>query len=164
MGSTGDRGEAATGAVEITIGLPEQYPEMKTSRVDDPAWFVVCGDAVTGPTPWTPESMFYSLCGASYFKLIDGQCANADWSNCAFTQDCGLSPDAAAAWVGDPSFRSKYTRHLGGSNVGFMDGHASWWHAEAFMAKAPYCDCCTATSTGVIINTDRPIRGLCPTG
>jgi len=163
VGSTGDEGDPATNAVELTIGLTDQWPEMKMSQVNDPSYFVVGGDATEhAGSVSSPESMFTSLCGSSYFKGAGGQCSNAQWSNCAFTQNCGLDPNAVNAWVGDPSFRSKYTRHLGGSNVAFVDGHASWWAAEAFMAKAPYCDCCTATNTGVPIYTNRPLQGLCP--
>jgi prepilin-type processing-associated H-X9-DG protein len=28
-----------------------------------------------------------------------------------------------------------YSRHLGGVNLGFLDGHASWWNSERLLAK-----------------------------
>jgi prepilin-type processing-associated H-X9-DG protein len=37
--------------------------------------------------------------------------------------------------VADPSLRRPYARHLGGVNLGFLDGHAAWWHSERLLAK-----------------------------
>jgi prepilin-type processing-associated H-X9-DG protein len=66
-------------------------------------------------------------------------------------------------WETDSSFRSKYTRHLGGSNVGFADGHAAWFMADALVNDTPYCICCDPkTGTKNWYNTQGPIRGLCP--
>jgi prepilin-type processing-associated H-X9-DG protein len=34
----------------------------------------------------------------------------------------------------------QFTRHLGGSNLGFMDGHAKWFAAGEIAANSPWCD------------------------
>jgi len=159
----GTQGNAATGAAELTIGLTNQWPEMKTSQIEDPSWFVVGGDAMMYPGQVsTPDaSMMFGVCGANYYSPADS-CANNP--TCAGTEWCGLSDDQVSQWA-DPSFRSKYTRHLGGSNVAFADGHASWFSAEAFLAQAPWCECCSPKTGGsnyYIYNDGRPIRGLCP--
>ena len=39
----------------------------------------------------------------------------------------------ADEWASDATFRAKYTRHMGGSNIGFADGHAKWFDAEAIL-------------------------------
>ncbi len=160
----GTQGMAASGSVELTIGLTNQYPELKMAAIDDPVWFVVAGDAMmyAGQVSTADNSLFFGVCGANYYSPLDSCAMNGD---CPGTEWCGLSDDQIALWA-DPSFRSKYTRHLGGSNVGFADGHAAWWHADAFLAKAPYCECCSDESgytAGTTHSDDRPIRGLCPT-
>jgi prepilin-type processing-associated H-X9-DG protein len=163
--SSGDRGDTSTEAPELTIGFTDQWMEMKTSQIDDPSWFVVCGDAARHAASInSPESLFYSACGANYFQP-ESSCASADWAGCSFTQSCGLDPSAVDEWGGDASFRSQFTRHLGGANVGFADGHASWWHADAFMANSPYCECCsdeTGYGGSTIHAEDRKLKGLCP--
>jgi prepilin-type processing-associated H-X9-DG protein len=39
------------------------------------------------------------------------------------------------AFLRDPSLRNPYSRHLGGVNLGFLDGHAAWWHSERLIAE-----------------------------
>jgi prepilin-type N-terminal cleavage/methylation domain-containing protein/prepilin-type processing-associated H-X9-DG protein len=160
----GTQGIAASGSVELTIGLTNQYPELKMAAINDPVWFVIGGDAMmyAGQVSSADNSLFFGVCGANYYSPLDSCAMNGD---CPGTEWCGLSDDQVALWA-DASFRSKYTRHLGGSNVGFADGHAAWWHADAFLAQAPYCECCSDESggTGGTTHSDgRPIRGLCPT-
>ena len=43
-------------------------------------------------------------------------------------------------WGTDPSKRNKdLARHLGGVNLGFLDGHARWYHSEALLSGAHSC-------------------------
>ncbi len=60
----------------------------------------------------------------------DGCCV-IDWVNCSSNASCGLYNKAPMTWRKDEQLRNKYTRHLGGSNLGFADGHAAWWSAGA---------------------------------
>ena len=39
----------------------------------------------------------------------------------------------AAEWAKDPKAQSASTRHLGGSNLGFLDGHAAWLPAQRIL-------------------------------
>ncbi len=39
----------------------------------------------------------------------------------------------STAMLHDKTLLAKGTRHLGGSNIGFADGHAAWWNANRFM-------------------------------
>ena len=56
----------------------------------------------------------------------------ADWANCSWTQQCGAGDPRFQT---DPNYRKQNagTRHLGGSNLGFADGHAAWMNAEAIL-------------------------------
>jgi len=35
----------------------------------------------------------------------------------------------------DPNLRKPYARHLGGVNLGHLDGHAAWINSEALIAR-----------------------------
>ena len=105
--------------------------------------------------------IMYSLCRITECGDGTTDCCSADWANCPGTQTCGLDVHARDEWFGDPGYRAKYARHMGGANLGFADGHASWWAAQALETQTPYCDC---TCPPTWHNTDGKIRGLCPLG
>jgi len=113
----------ANGAFVQGIGLCMNY-ELKTGQVDDPSWFAVCGDAGTVMDLWAPQLLAYpETC-----RLICPYCP-ADWEGCPDTQSCG----APAGAMTDVTLRKQSSRHLGGSNVGFMDGHAAWMPSEGIL-------------------------------
>ena len=62
----------------------------------------------------------------------------------------------------DASYRSKFTRHMGGANYGFADGHASWMNAEQVMSLANGRICCSPQSnyTGCT-KQDGKLMGMC---
>jgi prepilin-type processing-associated H-X9-DG protein len=62
--------------------------------------------------------------------LADPDCIDngyLDFSGCGATD-----PEQAS----DPTTRRSYSRHLGGVNLGFADGHAAWFAADALMNGA----------------------------
>ena len=105
---------------------------VKTSQINNPANFVVCGDSASMQM-WTARLDVWQVC------QVQGGCA--DWVNCSWTQQCGIDEAHFKQFWSDPSYRTKYTRHLGGSNIGFADGHAAWWNAEAYIAAVPHRVC-----------------------
>jgi len=124
----------STGCFDQNVGLPEEMLDnMKTSQMDDPSWQIVCADNGGMVTLHHPRNALW------------GFCANgcADWQNCPVTQDCGLDGDVYDLFWSDASYRSTFTRHMGGINLGFADGHASWMHAEQVMANANGAICCS---------------------
>jgi prepilin-type processing-associated H-X9-DG protein len=61
-----------------------------------------------------------------------------DWSNCPDTVNCSVGDASHARLFGtDATYRKTYSRHLGGSNLGFADGHAKWYASESILAEAP---------------------------
>jgi len=52
----------------------------------------------------------------------------ADWENCPWSQDCGAGTPQFGV---DSAYRNTWARHMGGVNLGFLDGHARWMHSEA---------------------------------
>jgi prepilin-type processing-associated H-X9-DG protein len=91
---------------------------LKLVEVDDPVWVPICGDCGVFPNDMSvaklmvPDFCAYGCAG----------CFDADWENCEWSQDCG----SKLFFKTDPEVLSTYSRHLGGSNVGFLDGHARW--------------------------------------
>jgi prepilin-type processing-associated H-X9-DG protein len=141
-----------------TIGVAINNTNLKTSQIGDPSWFVVCGDGTQfGAVILGGATMLYERCAVA--------CGGANWSDCSWTQECGLDPDYYDTWWTDPGARKRDTRHMGGSNVGFADGHAAWWDSEAFNHEHAYCgspimtgltDVCCGTA-----NPDGRLEGLC---
>jgi prepilin-type N-terminal cleavage/methylation domain-containing protein/prepilin-type processing-associated H-X9-DG protein len=146
------------GCFDPTIGYVHLLVDLRTSQIGDAARCVVCGDATNsfGATIQNPGSMLYECC--------DQGCGNGSYYSCTDSQVCSFPVSDLSKWQNDPGYREKYTRHLGGSNVGFGDGHASWFKADALVAQSPY----TATINGVCtpVNVDangQPLLfGFCP--
>jgi prepilin-type processing-associated H-X9-DG protein len=123
----------STGAFRQAVGCAAA-PGLSKSQVADPAWFVVCGDSGQEMIS-SPLTLAYpDVCKLA--NHIDDACG-ADWQNCPQTQSCGLSAAAYKRFWEDAGVRKSYTRHLGGSNVGFLDGHASWMLSEDIIANSP---------------------------
>ena len=129
-------------AFNATIGVPElMHSGRKMSEINDPVNFVVCGDAnKTGALIQGWRSIMYEACKVccgragcdSDFQYDDGCLESMDG------EDCGITPDIWPEFWSDSAVRSRYTRHLGGGNIGFADGHAAWWKADALRAESPH--------------------------
>jgi prepilin-type N-terminal cleavage/methylation domain-containing protein/prepilin-type processing-associated H-X9-DG protein len=125
--------EAVANAFEQTIGTTASYyRDFKPSAVADAAKFVVTGDAgVRAEWMKLSDLAFPDVCKVE----ADASCG-ADWVNCSATQQCGLTHEMQVRFWSDPSLRKQYTRHMGGSNMGFLDGHAAWMAADAIYANS----------------------------
>jgi prepilin-type N-terminal cleavage/methylation domain-containing protein/prepilin-type processing-associated H-X9-DG protein len=126
--SGGGRAEAANKVFEMGVGI-NTPPGLKLAAVDDAVKYVICGDG-------GPQS--YNLSNWSNYAWPDicqvdcALCCSHDWELCASSgADCGLytfAPNNGIVYT-DPNWAKQFTRHLGGSNIGFLDGHAQWWPA-----------------------------------
>lgn len=121
--------EAAT-AFSQGIGVNAQLRDLKPSAIADPARHVVCGDDGRQSEFWEmsavafPDDCRLSACG---LWSGDADCCRGQNLDIAFYE----------RFLSDPDLRRRYTRHGGGSNVGFADGHARWFPAEAIIAGTP---------------------------
>jgi len=166
---------ARTGnAIMATIGYNEQY-DLSLASVNDAAWFVICGDVAGWPgvckgPQWigkrgAPQAMLYET--ASVPCHVWPGSGPVDTENCPWTLECSpfTTQENVDKFQSDPSFRKQWTRHMGGSNIGFLDGHARWFSAEDFNANRPYCVCCSPETGGTAMTwhyEGRSIEGLCP--
>ncbi len=126
--------ESVEGQFGGSIGVTETNNSgLKTAQINDPVKFLVCGDSQV-PQMGNPCRVAWDVCCE-----WSGGCA--DWVNCSFSQQCGIDSAHLKQFWTDSTYRSRYTRHLGGGNYGFADGHAAWWNANAFLAEVPHQDC-----------------------
>ena len=113
--------------------------DLKLVEVDDVVSFVVCGDGGNQVNDMSPGM-------TAYADLCNPECAGTmlwcepwvDWEACAETAaDCGLYNYAPQnkSFYRNRELLKPYTRHLGGTNLGFLDGHAGWINSQALLAK-----------------------------
>jgi prepilin-type N-terminal cleavage/methylation domain-containing protein/prepilin-type processing-associated H-X9-DG protein len=123
-----------------SIAINEARADLKLTAVERAANYVICGDGgartgwmTTGLTAYPDICCFECGVGAA-------GCCSPDWEACE--EEASADPNAASCIecihthapangaFFTPSLARPYTRHLGGSNVGFLDGHAQWIASE----------------------------------
>ena len=82
---------------------------LKTEQIQDPSWFVVCGDSLWNDIEYPSAVAFPEICGS--FSSCGGEC-------------CEVGCEESNFWT-DTESGKKYARHMGGSNIGFADGHGA---------------------------------------
>ena len=127
--------DAAAGTFMMGIGVNDAMHWATPAGVDDPVRFVTHGDS-GGYLIWNANRLAYPDYCRTNFCYCDGDwVCSADWENCPWSQACGLSADGQQEFFTDPSYRKSLARHLGGSNIGFLDGHAAWFPAETIISQ-----------------------------
>jgi prepilin-type N-terminal cleavage/methylation domain-containing protein/prepilin-type processing-associated H-X9-DG protein len=127
----------ADGAVELDIQPSETVNyDRSMSSINDPARYLVVAERGVWAQWWCVEQIaFPEACRMRLACRLE----NADWlGNCDEPTggDCGVGlPDIEKFWS-DPSRWRHFTRHLGGNNIGFADGHAKWMDALGIIAAA----------------------------
>jgi len=127
----GDCGGEARGGFVQSVGVSRSVRDLKTSQITDPARYLVCGDSGYNTEPYRTSRFAYpDRYGVE--KALCRQSEEWDWENCSWTLDCGAGDPRFQT---DTEFRKKYSwaRHLGGSNLGFADGHAAWMPSEKIL-------------------------------
>jgi prepilin-type N-terminal cleavage/methylation domain-containing protein/prepilin-type processing-associated H-X9-DG protein len=127
----------ATGAPKAfiqSIGMMQLFG-LKLGTIEDPVNYVVVGDAGCTIDDFCIGSLAYpDICCLE----CSGVCGWADWTNSTcidYGRYCGLYDTAPndGSFLMNAELRKQYARHLGGVNVGFMDGHAAFWNSEALV-------------------------------
>jgi prepilin-type N-terminal cleavage/methylation domain-containing protein/prepilin-type processing-associated H-X9-DG protein len=135
------------GGFEQEIGTGEQMnlDEVKTSQFGDPTSLVVCADSL-GPSYASPSWIIFpdncmTQCGSQ-----DSGCCNDS------SGDPYVPPELKHTIWQAGTEMGKRTRHLGGSNLGFADGHASWMSGGAILSASKYA------AGGVVHNAEPTVR------
>jgi prepilin-type N-terminal cleavage/methylation domain-containing protein/prepilin-type processing-associated H-X9-DG protein len=104
--------------------------ELKLVEVQDPVRFVIVADS-------SAESSTLNAANAAYPDICALGCANeicseVEWEVSSDPECCGDEYQlwAEMDWLGDPERYRQYSRHLGGVNLGFLDGHAGWINSQ----------------------------------
>jgi len=125
-----------TGAFDRGINGLNENLDLKTSQISDPARWLAVQEAGAGNDTWSTFITAYPDwcdlgCACFDTKYNTGCTPAADWVNCSWTVTCGAGDPRLGS---DANMRQKYARHLGGVNLGFADGHATWMNSEAVLA------------------------------
>jgi prepilin-type N-terminal cleavage/methylation domain-containing protein/prepilin-type processing-associated H-X9-DG protein len=124
----------STGGLAQAIGCPTRLQDMKTSQMEDPVRYVVAADSgqTANDVERTSNVAYPDVCRIDH-AACDPTCGY-DWVNCPQTQQCG-GGKGVYQFGTDVEFRKTHgkARHMGGSNLGFADGHAAWMDSEAIL-------------------------------
>jgi len=129
------------GAFDQSLATAHHNRDVKMSSIDDVTKRVVVGDGGVDLEPWRTSGFAYP--DYSRFDQLLLECGDA--GNCSNQSSCSnptvaatCSPlslcfggDGKFGW--DASYRQTFARHMGGSNLGFADGHAGWFPSETIL-------------------------------
>jgi prepilin-type N-terminal cleavage/methylation domain-containing protein/prepilin-type processing-associated H-X9-DG protein len=126
-----------SGGFDQSIGYPRTLYDLKTGQMTNPARYAVAFDAgvIVNAVDRASWVAYPDTCRIdSVACTVNSWQCGADWVNCPWTQDCGAQK-GDPRWSLDPQFRKDHakSRHLGGSNIGFADGHAAWMASETIL-------------------------------
>jgi prepilin-type N-terminal cleavage/methylation domain-containing protein/prepilin-type processing-associated H-X9-DG protein len=131
---------AGPGAPQMTIQFPERMAQdLSTSAISDPSHYVVVaeggGGGYIGWWDHVENIAFPDSC-----RLIPGARDYDPDYGCVTCDDPPSCTVPTSEWKqfrsGDSKMWEQFTRHLGGNNLGFADGHAKWMTAGAILAAA----------------------------
>ncbi len=137
QGGTG--GTTAHRAFVQSIGTArDTLAEVKLTAINDPVHTIVAADS-------PPTYDWLSVPRIAYANTCCAECAGAQTAMWGYPESeaPGWATDSACwaihahtGWARDPNLMKASTRHLGGSNIAFADGHAQWYSAQALLAQA----------------------------
>jgi prepilin-type N-terminal cleavage/methylation domain-containing protein/prepilin-type processing-associated H-X9-DG protein len=129
-------------AFRQAIGLNAGALDLKLAAVQDPVNYAICADAggrddinsigiIAYPDICCAECAGFNWFAWAWPVVDSGQTVCPDGSWCP---DCWAS-HASFEWAHEPDLKRASARHMGGNNVGFLDGHASWINSERIIAR-----------------------------
>jgi prepilin-type N-terminal cleavage/methylation domain-containing protein/prepilin-type processing-associated H-X9-DG protein len=107
--------------------------EKKLSAIDDPAkTLIIAEKGIDGYFDSVVQIAYPEICRVIWGRVVRNP------SNCGGNggDTEPVTADQIANFWHDASWRNQYTRHMGGNNLGFADGHAAWMAADAMIAAA----------------------------
>jgi prepilin-type N-terminal cleavage/methylation domain-containing protein/prepilin-type processing-associated H-X9-DG protein len=112
--------------------------EQKMAAIDDPVSWVVCADGGAWSEAMNPGHVAYpdlcnAECGNCWCSTWIEDCADSVQAGCPDAYDCFLTWHTSTAMLWDKTLMKKGERHLGGSNIGFADGHVLWMRADSWL-------------------------------
>ena len=115
------------------------FADTKLAEIDDVVKYVVCADGGACIMFMSPGLVAYpDLCNAECGNCCCSDswiedCAESIQEGCPEIWECFVDHHTSSTMLRDQTLLSKGSRHLGGTNIGFADGHAAWWHSARFL-------------------------------
>ena len=126
----------------FTYGIGTGYMfDRKATQIQNPSNYVVVFEVGASPGMDCVQGVaFPETCGiAGSTPPCTGWSPGepTNWENCGESSGGCVYNTATndGAFLRDPTLRKQFTRHMGGVNMGFADGHAQWMSSEAVVAK-----------------------------
>jgi prepilin-type N-terminal cleavage/methylation domain-containing protein/prepilin-type processing-associated H-X9-DG protein len=139
------RDKAHKAFVQSIGTMKENLQDVKLVELQDPVHVPVVADS-------PPSHDWLDVGRIAYANICCATCAGAQWGDAcnesedgppvaycdddSAVVDCWNTIHAHRGWAEDPDRKRSGARHLGGSNIGWADGHASWSSAGALLAAA----------------------------
>jgi len=137
---------APKGAFVQSIGtMKNNLQDVKLAAITDVTHLPVAADS-------GPSAQWMTVPRIAYANVCCAECAGCQWGEgCTESEDgppiaycdedssyidCWNNIHVHRGWARDPKRKSASARHLGGTNIGFADGHAAWWSAQGLLAAA----------------------------
>ncbi len=129
-------------AFKMSIGY-NAARDMKLVEVQDVASFPITGDAGVSEDLGAigvlvyPEICCAECSGLTHDFWSGWPLSDAEAASCGLLDsECGpcFQLHANIDWADDPDRKKADTRHLGGVNIGWLDGHASWINSQRLCA------------------------------
>ena len=125
-------------AFDYSIGINRHQAGLKLSAVDDVVKFAICGDQ------GSPDTLD-GIGRLAYPDTCCAECADLAWRfwgwptvDCPDGSYCPECPPTHATVLqvqqGNDQWKKDGSRHLGGVNIGFLDGHAQWFSSPRLLA------------------------------
>jgi len=128
-------GKTENRAFVRSLSCNEGYlDDVKMAAIQDPVKTLVVFEA--GVYPMWAEGALVAYPDICAISCGNSACGWADWEACASqAADCGLYLYAPnnGSFLANRNLLKPYARHLGGANVGFADGHASWYDGQTLI-------------------------------
>jgi len=124
--SAAQGGRVDANRFRATLGAATNFlRSQKVSGIEHPSETVLWADSARmaanlGSIIWA------NACRVDCADLGD----KADYDNCSWSRKCG----AAGEFTRRAPFRARFTRHQGGSNIAFVDGHVEWRSVTSMIA------------------------------
>jgi prepilin-type processing-associated H-X9-DG protein len=129
--------------------------DLKLSQISDPSWYVAVSDgektSLKSPGLMAyPELCHIDCLGPACSNLTAADAEACDVTDCTATIEMRTNTELLKPW----------TRHMGGSNIGFMDGSTRWMSAGQILAESPRY-ACGCEGGGLVY---RKLQGIEPLG
>lgn len=157
--------DAAVKAFVQGIATGYNNRDLKLAQIDNTVgWVVVSDQGVKQDRTVETTTAYPDIC---MLACSIPDCSSFDWETCTDAAACGelyFYAPSNGAFLKDEKLRHTYTRHLGGSNLGFADGHAAWMSAGNFLAACAELERGQPTSISGGVSVEGPSSVVCGAG